>query len=792
MRVENYDAMASAFAEKDVRDMYYAITNVIRSAKLDSGASLFKRDLDKALNVYFGQKEVPELLAGVFSSLGDQAAFLVANTSSRRCETLAAMADMVMERGRLRPITVTNGCFRVDMFATSQPWYVCDESDAAAMRYRPRALRFCEAARTVLDTEVRDARTLHEKIRIVLEQHQGSPRFYVNCCLPQSTANAGSLACVVTGLGPLAVDALPLYTDIVVLLSDKNLRLGITLKYVDDFRNLHCATKMFADLKKVEPFHNRNIVVTQHDLENISAPRREGLESITWRQDMFKKGFARCLVGAPMEEDRPLRFGPASSLYRNCHTGLSNVRCKEDAVIAIAASVNNGDGLTILTGGPGSGKTSTAALFAASFVSPQRRILYMAPSNAAVDAAYLALEEAFGTYSERVVLVRACDRLGKKSVPTDPLDIRYRVLMRHIGLFRARSPHSFFAKLGPHQVAGLQRGVLDPGVRGLWQKSIRPALNTEATELVASARVVCCTVDMARSSSILRQGGAFDLVIGDEAGQASDAQLSLLATVPGVASGVLVGDDKQLGPFGDGNREGGTSPFMVLVERARAGHVGRCLNLTSVYRCHPFTVHIFNSLFYGGELQCGVSASERMPGPTAIYVNPNVDKPVLWMDQRSEERRVGTSFQSPGEASTVVLLLGALTGGRQGIDPRNICVLAPYVAQVQMLLQGVGDKFPGISILTIDSAQGATFDYVVLSLVRSNFRCDTGFVGDPRRLNVMLSRARLGLFIVGCHSTALGSRRRNGEANPLSTLAGICRYEGVVQSHLVPFWRARY
>jgi regulator of nonsense transcripts 1 len=299
---------------------------------------------------------------------------------------------------------------------------------------------------------------------------------------------------------------------------------------------------------------------------------------------------------------------------------------------------------------------------------------------------------------------------------------------------------------------------------------------------------VYCTIDMAISGAVLRQAGDFDIVIGDEAGQASDAQLALLATVPGVASGLLVGDDKQLGPFGHGSGAHSMSPFMVLVERAGTGKVGRIISMTTVYRCHPFVVMLFNDLFYGGILECGVSERDRMPRGNARKLL-STDKPVLWMDQRSQEISVRMSFQSPGEASTVVLLLNLLTVGPEGISPQNICVLSPYLAQVELLLESVGHRFPGLSILTIDSAQGSTYDYVLLSLVRSNAIRYTGFVGEPRRLNVMLSRSQLGLFIIGCHRTALGSRRPNGTLTHLSGLARVCQQERIVSSHLVPFWR---
>ena len=49
-------------------------------------------------------------------------------------------------------------------------------------------------------------------------------------------------------------------------------------------------------------------------------------------------------------------------------------------------------------------------------------------------------------------------------------------------------------------------------------------------------------------------------------------------------------------------------------------------------------------------------------------------------------------------------------------------------------------------VVTVDKYQGQQSDYVILSLVRSK---TVGHLRDVRRLVVALSRARLGLYIVG-------------------------------------------
>lgn len=57
-----------------------------------------------------------------------------------------------------------------------------------------------------------------------------------------------------------------------------------------------------------------------------------------------------------------------------------------------------------------------------------------------------------------------------------------------------------------------------------------------------------------------------------------------------------------------------------------------------------------------------------------------------------------------------------------------------------------------IEVHTVDSFQGREADIIIYSITRSNEQNKLGFLGDERRLNVALSRAKELLVLVGDHS----------------------------------------
>ncbi|XP_026193702.1 RNA helicase aquarius [Cyclospora cayetanensis] len=116
---------------------------------------------------------------------------------------------------------------------------------------------------------------------------------------------------------------------------------------------------------------------------------------------------------------------------------------------------------------------------------------------------------------------------------------------------------------------------------------------------------------------------------------------------------------------------------------------------------------------------------------------------------KEELSSTGTSYLNRGEASVVERLVLALL--RSGVTPEQIGVITPYLGQrnfLRTLLQR--NPMPAeVEISSVDAFQGREKDIIIFSCVRSNTQSSIGFLSDPRRLNVALTRARFCVFICG-------------------------------------------
>src|SRR5581483_6698051 len=86
---------------------------------------------------------------------------------------------------------------------------------------------------------------------------------------------------------------------------------------------------------------------------------------------------------------------------------------------------------------------------------------------------------------------------------------------------------------------------------------------------------------------------------------------------------------------------------------------------------------------------------------------------------------------------------------RKRVRKAKLAVIAMYSSQVNRLVSALKGIVTPDDIESVDAFEGRESDAVILSLVRSNERAAIGFLNDPNRVNVAISRAKKLLVIGG-------------------------------------------
>jgi regulator of nonsense transcripts 1 len=275
----------------------------------------------------------------------------------------------------------------------------------------------------------------------------------------------------------------------------------------------------------------------------------------------------------------------------------------------------------------------------------------------------------------------------------------------------------------------------------------------------------------------------FDTVIVDEASQQTEPA-SLVPLVKGCEKAILVGDHVQLRPtvqefspalnfdislFERLYTRQGTTPGMAKIM------------LDTQYRMHPSICSFISKEFYDGKLLSGLEDKDRpmppssfpWPASLATNVSSSVSRTsvsrMIFVECSGRED-LGQKSKSNKEQADLCLSICKLLRtapaastssaetGINGVQPTSdtsIAVLTPYSRQSEILkklLSGI----PNIEISSIDGFQGREADIVIFVTVRCNESREIGFLKDLRRMNVALTRARLGMIIVGNRATLTG------------------------------------
>ncbi|KAG2138476.1 P-loop containing nucleoside triphosphate hydrolase protein [Suillus clintonianus] len=304
--------------------------------------------------------------------------------------------------------------------------------------------------------------------------------------------------------------------------------------------------------------------------------------------------------------------------------------------------------------------------------------------------------------------------------------------------------------------------------------------NESLVATLKAKRIIACTTTGAAKFAEDLRAAAPGVVLVEEAGEILESHI-LTALGKNTNQLILVGDHKQLRPK--------VNSYALQVESGQGYDLNMSLferlvlkgfphtTLTEQHRMRPEISALIRELTYP-ELTDAASTRGRgdIRGIQDNIVFVNHAHPEDHEGRVSDRSDLGsaTSKQNSYEAGMVLKIVRYLA--QQGYGTDNIVVLTPYLGQLSKLREALKtdndpvlndlDSFDliragllspdaakaskrKIRLATIDNYQGEESDIVVASLTRSNSDGVIGFMKSPERLNVLLSRARDGLILIG-------------------------------------------
>lgn len=386
---------------------------------------------------------------------------------------------------------------------------------------------------------------------------------------------------------------------------------------------------------------------------------------------------------------------------------------------------------SLIQGPPGTGKTVTSATIVYHLVKlSKEKVLVCAPSNIAVDH----LAEKIHSTGLKVVRVVAKSRESRVS------SIEHLTLHHQIKHYN-NDKYQHLVRLKQEQ----------DGLTKKDEEKLTYLMRMLERKILREADVVMCTCVGAGDLRLNRM--EFKTVLIDEVTQATEPEC-LIPLTKGCRQAILVGDHQQLGPVVMSNEACKAGLNNSLFERLlnlSAFHV----RLHIQYRMHPSIAKFPSDTFYEGSLQNGVTAQQRIlkeiPFP---WPNPNIPQFFLSSVGPEENSASGTSFLNRTEAKHCEAIVTHLLSN--GAKPDQIGIITPYEGQRSYLnsyMESCGelgpDVYKKIDLASVDAFQGREKDFIIVSCVRSNSDRGIGFLRDPRRLNVSITRARYGLILIG-------------------------------------------
>lgn len=269
--------------------------------------------------------------------------------------------------------------------------------------------------------------------------------------------------------------------------------------------------------------------------------------------------------------------------------------------------------------------------------------------------------------------------------------------------------------------------------------SLKELKQQEDEQVMKEADVIAMTTTCAaRYRRILKNIGPKVVVI-EEAAEVLEAHV-ITSLTEDTEHLILIGDHQQLRPNPSVFELAKKYNLELSLFERMVNNGMQCQTLNVQHRMRPEISRLIKHIYPDLRDHPKVKGYPHVKGVSKDVVFISHDQP--------EQQGAQKSKSNLHEAEYIVQLCKYLL--MQGYEPSQITVLTGYSGQLSEMKKMMPKSvFEGVRATTVDNFQGEENDVILLSLVRSNTSGSIGFLGTDNRVNVALSRAKHGLFVIG-------------------------------------------